>query len=271
MLIFLYGPDSYRKRQKIKELVGDYQKKHPFLAVESFDLEEESEVFSKLNNFFSSLTLFENIKLAVAENILNAVKDNKRESKKIIKLFKDNLENKNFVSIICEDKNPIKEFSFLLEKPVLSQEFENLTGSQLEQFIKKEAKSRNLEIDDKMIVSMVKIFKGNIWGLINELDKLFLFGKKISVKDFDEIIDYKEQNADFFRQVSNFAFSRSLPQKIVNLEVLLETEDPAKIFNFLASFSSNSLDLTRKFADYDVSIKSGKMDYEEALVEMALS
>lgn len=270
MIIFLYGPDSYGKRQKIKELTGEYQKKHPNLAVENFDFENNDGVdaeFLKLKDFFSSPTLFENVKLAVAENILNAAK----QEKKIKKILKENLENKDFILIISEDSKPTKELGFLLEKPVLSQEFKNPEGERLVQFIKKEAKDRDLEIDAKAITLLARIFDNNNWGLINELDKLSLFNKKVGIKEIAAAVDYDEQISDFFKQVSAFAYSRSLPQKIVNLEILLECEDPAKIFNFLASFSSNSLDLTGKFADYDAAIKSGKIDYEEALIDLAIS
>ncbi|MBI5306043.1 hypothetical protein HZB04_00395 [Candidatus Wolfebacteria bacterium] len=273
MILLLYGPDFYGKRQKIKEITGEYQKKHPFLNVEHFDFDNDSDKelsnILKFKDFFSNQTLFGSVKLAVAENVLQAAKENKE----IKKILKSNLENKDLVLIICEEKKPIKEFAFLLEKPVRFQEFENLKGGQFEQFIKKEVKARDLEIEDKAVLSMSRIFEGDIWGLVNGLDKLLLLNKKIGLKEFYEIIDCDEKAnfSDFFRQVSNFAFSRTIAQKIVNLEILFETGDPAKIFNFLASFSSNPLDLIRKFADYDVAIKSGKMDYEEALVDLAIS
>lgn len=269
MLIFLYGPDSYGRRQKIKELAGEYRKKHPNLSVESFDFEDvgADAEFSRLKDFFSSPTLFENVKLAVAENILNASK----QDKKIKKTLKENLENKDFILIISEESKPTKEFGFLLGKPVLFQEFENPEGERLIQFIKKEAKNRNLEIDAKAISFLAKIFQGDSWGLINELNKLSLLDKKsISIDDLKNFVDYYKpiNSSDFFTQIRNFAFSRSLGQKVANLEILLKDEDPAKIFNFLASFASNQPALLKKFADYDVAVKSGKMDYEEVLLDL---
>ena len=59
-----------------------------------------------------------------------------------------------------------------------------------------------------------------------------------------------------------------LQTKISTLERLLaEKGDGAKIFNVLAYQKKEHI---VQFADYDVAIKSGKIDYEEALLDFVL-
>ena len=74
----------------------------------------------------------------------------------------------------------------------------------------------------------------------------------------------------FFSQLYALSGNRPLKQKIVSLEVLLNSEEPAKIFNILAASSRNQPAEIKRFADYDVAVKSGKIDYEEALLDLCL-
>jgi len=57
--------------------------------------------------------------------------------------------------------------------------------------------------------------------------------------------------------------------RLAALEELFLTRDPAaKIFNILSAFAPNR---AAQFAEYDYAIKNGKLDYEEALTDLALS
>ncbi len=276
MILFLYGPDSYRKREKIKEIVAKYEKDHQSVGFFDFNIKNAGEEFNRLFEFSASHSLFENVKLAVVENILAdfAKLDAKDNQKSTISFLKANLENKELTILISENKAPLKAFDFLLKKPVLSQEFKNLNANQLEFFIKKEAEKRGLKLTVDAIGFLADNFNEDAWGLINEIEKLSLFNdKNFNASRLKDIVECDKPitSNEFFRQVSVLSFSRSLEQKIVDLEILLNREEPAKIFNFLASFSSNSPDLIEKFADYDIAVKSGKMDYEEVLLDMVLT
>ena len=271
MIIFLYGPDSYRRRKKLNEIMDQYKKKHLALNIGKFDFTENDGdgEFFKLQEFSLADSLFESEKLIIAEDIFEWI--SKENQKKTAEFLKSNLENKKMTIIISSAKAPIKAFDFLLEKPSLFQEFENFEGDKLKFFIKKESEERKIKFEPKAISFLADVFIGDSWGLINELDKFSLFNKKFfSVDDLKNFIDYYKpiSSSDFFIKIKNFFFSRSLAQKLENLEFLLESEDSAKIFNFLASFSSNQPVLIQKFADYDVAIKSGKMEYEEALLDL---
>ena len=62
-----------------------------------------------------------------------------------------------------------------------------------------------------------------------------------------------------------------MSRRLVDLEILFgHQEEPVKIFNILATSYLNTVFSLQKLADYDAAIKSGKLDYEEALVDLAL-
>lgn len=275
MIIFLYGADSYRRRQKLKEIIEEYRQRGADNRRFDFnDSESEAahgeprEEFMRIKEFVSNNSIFGDKKTAVIENIFSY-----ENSKSAIKILKDNLESNDLILIVSEEKKPTKDFNFLLKKPVLFQEFKILESAQFEFFIKKEAEKRSLNLSARAIGFLAEIFKGDSWAMINELEKLSLISpENLEVDKLKEIIDYGQPIAQqkFFYAVNGILRNSSMEQKLVNLEILLSyQEEPAKIFNFLASLANTPL-IIRKMADYDVAIKSGKMDYEEALVDFVL-
>ncbi len=235
----------------------------------SKDAEEE---FLRLKEFASNVSLFEDVKLAVLEN---AFGDFFKENQPALTGFlKNNLKNKDLTLVVCAEKNPPKNLNFLLKKPALAQEFNNLEGERLKFFIGKEAEKRGLNLSPAAVVFLAEVFSGDIWALVNEMEKLSLFNSK----NFDavrlrELVAYYKplDSGEFFSQLSGVSSGRFYG-RIANLEFLLSRgEEPAKIFNILAASFRNSSETVKKFADYDAAIKSGKTDYEEALIDMALS
>lgn len=265
MIIFLYGFDSYRRRKKLNEIVGEYQRKHSNLTLERFDLEMDDE-FLRLREFCFNRSLFTDKKMAVIEGIFFAA------AAEVVNFLKSNLKNEDMTLLISENEFPLGKFSFLVKKPVLSQEFENLNGERFKFFIRKEARSRSVNLTPAAVNFLADNFKGNSWGLITELEKISLVGgKTLDAGDLQRFGDFSE-SPNIFSFIG--LFLRSYPDgraALKNLELLfLSHEEPAKIFNILASMS-RSPQLVNRLADYDVSVKSGKSDYEEVLLDLSLS
>src|SRR3989344_1425394 len=137
MLVYLYGLDSYRRHNKLKEIIAGYKKKHSGLSLERFYLEEDGS-FERLKNFAVSQSLFDHSKLGI-------VNDLSSDTKEAPKFLKSLVEIRNLTLIIVSDKALGKDFRFLLEKPSLSQSFEKLEGAHLATFIKKEAEVRGVK------------------------------------------------------------------------------------------------------------------------------
>ena len=274
MIIFLYGSDSYRQRKKLNEIVGQYGQKH--LTCEKFELDssranQSDDEFSRLKEFARNRSIFEKEKLAIVAGLFEFADENE---KKTIEFLKANLHDKDFTIVIFGGKNPNKKFAFLLEQPVSFQEFANLDGEKLKFFIKKEAEKRGLKLAVDAIGFLARIFNNDSWGLINELDKLSLFDSvSFDASQLKNLIDdFRPLEMDqFFSQLYALSGNRPLKQKIVSLEVLLNSEEPAKFFNILAASSKNRPMEIKRFADYDIVVKSGKIDYEEALLDLCLS
>ena len=72
MILYLYGPDAYQRREKLKWYLDKFKEKHSALTVESFDLSSSakaSEDLSKLKEFATAQSLFENSKFGILNNL----------------------------------------------------------------------------------------------------------------------------------------------------------------------------------------------------------
>lgn len=255
MIIFLHGEDSYRRKKKADELILAYAEKNPNSSLDYFDVENKNE-FLSIKSFLENRSLFGGKKLAILKGLF--------EEKVEADFFKKFLKSDDELILILADDIK-KGWSFLLKEPVISQKFELLQGEKLKIFIQKEIEERGYKIDTDAMSVLVRLFKKDTWGLIQEIEKLFLLKKEqILLKDIISITGRLEE-ADIFSFINGVRFKR---KPLFELEKLLSSaEDSAKIFNILASMESR---LAGEMAGYDVAIKSGRMDYEEALVLIAL-
>ena len=117
MIIYLYGPDSYRRQKKLKEIVTKYKQKHSAVTVERFDLGEESDLL-QLRDFIKNQSLFDSFKLAIVSIGIGGNFGND-----FAEFLKSQLESEKTILLLLADKELSKEFKFLLKKPVISQNF----------------------------------------------------------------------------------------------------------------------------------------------------
>ena len=264
MIIYLYGPDSYRRQEKLKSIIEDYKKKHSAFAVERMDL-EKIEDWDKLKDFVKSRSLFDELKLGIIESY-RELEDS--PLKEFAALLKDNLNSKEPVLILLDDKAPNKDFKFLLDKPVISQEFENYDYQKFGIFIQMEAKKRGIGLDAECQSLLAQMFSGNTWGLITELDKLALLDEKKITKAILEKHAEISLPLNIFSALGEMQSARNAGARLSVLEELFSrSQDPAMIFNISSAMAGAD---KIKMADYDAAIKSGKLEYEEALLDLCL-
>lgn len=280
MIAYLFGPDSYRRQQKLIEIVKNYQEKHSVFTIDYFDLENQEEFF-RLKDFCLQQSIFDFKKLAVVKNISDLNSDLLKELKI---LFENGARSENLIFIVSEGKETPKDFEFLLEKPakgearqgrpVIYQEFKNLSGEKLEFFVNKEARERKINLSPAAARLLAMLFQGDSWGLITELEKLEFIsrdGQKIETDDLGKVISYFEE-PNIFNFIDAVSKNKNIGQKIPALENLfINKEEPAKVFNIFASRQFLNFETIKNLADCDVLIKSGKTDYETALFDLCLN
>ncbi len=201
MIIFLYGQDTYRSRQKLNEIIEGYKKIHKSgLNLVRLDMEKDS--FEDFKNQVETTPMFKEKKLIILENTFS----NQDFIGKILKYkknFKDNL-ILFFEEKVMDKKNTL--FQFLKEKSK-SQEFNFLKDEKLKNWIKKEFQKYKIEISPKTIQSLIDFIGNDSWQLFNEIKKLVTYKsktKKVEERDINLLIKPNIET-DIFKTIDAIA------------------------------------------------------------------
>lgn len=262
MIIFLHGSDSYRRQKKEKHIVSKYLEKFAGFSFKRFDFKEKDnqEDFFSFKYFSGSQSLFETSKLCVIKNPFES--DSQKDFKKIIEA---NFKNDNFIIIISHPSLPPKSFSFLLSPSVKSEKIDLLKDDSWRKFILEESLNLNLSFDEPSLKIISETFSGDSWGLVSELEKLSLIHQKIDTSLLRKI--GLSKNYDFFYLLKNLS-EKEIGKRLSALELLfIQKEDPGKILNSLAYQNGTK---KSKLAKADLDVKSGRLEYEEALLQLVL-
>jgi len=260
MIIFLYGPDDDRRREKKKGIIAEFRKKRGGLGLESFDLADEDAAV-RFTDFSRSQSLFEAEKLAILENLYE------EGEKSFAPALKDAAKLKHLTVLISEREKTNANFPFLAGKSaaVKSQKFDHLKGKEWEAFALKEAKERDIKIHPLALRFLARAYERDSWRLVTEFEKLALIDAEVGEKDLESF--GIEIAPDFWGTVNGIK-DFELNTRLASLEKLISANEPLpKIFNMLLYGWPDKL---QQLAQYDAAIKSGKLDYEEALVDAVL-
>ncbi len=260
MIIFLYGPDDYRREEKKKYWVAEFEKKYSGLSIGHFDL-IEAEALDEFRGFTRSQSIFEDKKLAVLENTYEM------DEKQLAQVLAPLVNEKTTTILFSEKEAPNKALNFLLKKPATTEKFEYLKGQEWKDFVNRAARKLKISLSPEALLFLANVYQNNTWGFVTELEKIRdLKPTAIERRDLENLgLDVLP---DFWSTMNGLK-NQELAQRLTTLEkIFARNEPPPKIFNILSSLWREKIP---QMAEYDLKIKSGKLDYEEALVDLVLS
>ncbi|MGC9610667.1 MAG: DNA polymerase III subunit delta [Minisyncoccia bacterium] len=271
MIYFLYGPDSYQRNEKLNSAIAEYRKKYPESDMASFDLREEPDNWVKAKDFLNQPSMFVDSKVLIIKES-GAVPAAGGE-KDWIKTLKSGLELPRTFIFISDASKPLKAFEFLTQSPSRDQFFGELEERELESFVKAEATVKKITFERNSLdffLGYLSAARERSWIAVNELEKIRLMNppQPVNLADLKKIIisGFKDEVFDVARSIM---WSRTWMEKLKLLERLfIQKKEPAYVFNSLAVLAKG--DELIKLADYDVSVKSGNLEYEEALLDFIL-
>lgn len=284
MILFLYGPDTYRSRQKLKEIVEEYKKRHQS-GLNFIKIDFSKQEFSDFKQAVETVSMFDEKKLIILENIfqeeiLEYLKNRKIDD--VVIFWAEDVDSKN------------KLFQFLKKKAKV-QEFKFLKGNQLNNWIKDYVKKEKADIENLAVEKLVEYVGSDLWRMRNELDKLISFSRdikeesikklvkpEIDVNIFDlidalgvknkkralELIhDHLKKGESegyllnrFVYQFRNLIKVKTGGGKDLHPFVFRKTQSQARNFDF-----DELKKIYRKLLEIDLDIKTGKIDARTAL------
>lgn len=180
MLIFLYGEDSYRSRQKLNEIKEKAKKSDP-QGLNITVLDGEKAEFNKIKEAVEAMPFLAHKRLVILENVLLFGKKDLKE--KLAKFLKENKIPQTTVLVFWErgaldEKEPL--FKILKKEAFQSENFEPLVGFKLNRWIEEEVKSQGGKIGRKAVNLLASFVGSNLWQMSSEIKKLVLYKKNNS-------------------------------------------------------------------------------------------
>lgn len=269
MLFYLYGPDSYRLKEKLARLVEPYKKKYKNTDILEVDIRESEDDWKKVRDFLTQPSMFVDSKVVIVKYAMAI------EEPEWINTLRSQLKTEKVFTFLSEEDEPIRSFDFLLSEGVQKMEFRELDGKSLENFIKKKSEEFHISFTEdalRLFISfIISCEHDRSWHTIHELEKLLLLElpTPIQKKDLSEYIKV-HTHEELFSLARGIVYEKSISTRLFSLEkAFLQNEAAAHLFNLVSALVRGPEMLL--FADYDVLVKSGKIGYEEALLEFAIN
>ncbi len=225
MIIFLYGQDSYRSRQKLEEVISHYKSSGKSgLSLMYVDALKVN--FSDFYDQFKISSMFAEKKLVILKNVFAGSSTHSNASgqagsgqaKKFQEEFYEeikSLENMQDVVVVYEDgecDKRLKLFKSLL-KECKCQEFALLDGRQLKAWTQKELEKLRGKINLDAMDLLISYVGADLWRLSGELKKLANFtagdvsakqGRSIRKDDVEALVRPNVEN-DIFKTIDALA------------------------------------------------------------------
>jgi len=255
MILSLYGPDTYRSRKKLREIIEHYQKVHKSgLNLKCLDGEDLE--FEEFKNHTQQASMFDEKKLIVLSNTFS----NKDFQENFIKNAKDFCNSEDIYLFYDENKISAKDrFLKFLQKEGKCQEFSHLDAQDLKKWLKKEMAEYKVEISPKALDRLINFVGGDLWQLSNEIKKLVNFkkGKKIEPEDIETLVKPRIET-DIFGTIDSIARkNKKRALELIHLH-LEKGDNPLYLFSMINFQFRNLLiikDLIEKHSPYPVILK----------------
>lgn len=218
MIIFIYGPDTFRSSQKLKEIESSYRIKHKDgLNFQTFEWSHTTP--DEFKNVLCSASIFDEKKLVIVKN---ACASAKADQQKLIEILEEKraLLDESIIVVFFEAGKPEKSelFSWLVKKVKMTECFDSLAGTRLLNWAKKEIEKSGSQIQLFVLEKLVSFVGPDLWQMSNEINKLTALraGKAITEADVDLMVKTKYDSNIFATIDALAARNKNLAYKLMH-------------------------------------------------------
>ncbi len=241
MIIFLYGPDTYRSQQKLNEIIERYKKTSKSgLNLKYFDFKKDS--YQELKDEFQIISMFQEKKLMVLKNAFFNAKF-KRKFLEKSKKFRD---SKDIILFYEEGEFSKNDALFnFLKKQAKFQEFKLLESQRLKNWAKKEFEKYQCQVSDRALGKLIEFIGNDLWQISNEIKKLVSYKKKQEIGEEDvELLVKPKIETDIFKTIDAIS-SGNKKQALLLIHKHLEKGDSPLYLLSMINFQFRNLLLVK--------------------------
>ena len=252
MIIFLYGPDTFRSKRKLKELKEKFIKEvdKSGLNLEILDGENlEAQDFEKA---IATLPFLAKKRMIIIENLI-AKNTGQKIQKEIIEfLDKNNLKDNIIIfwegDIETGRKNHRSQLSIKrsyslferLKKEEYAQNFKLFNLTKVVSWTSREIKKRHGEIKIVALNTLIDLIGNDLWQMNSEIDKLIAYchNREITNQDIKKIVSPKIDDNIFKLTDAIAQKNKSLAIKLINENMLSGTKETIILAKIIWQFKN---------------------------------
>lgn len=244
MIIFLYGADSFRSKQKLDEIVAHY-KASKKSGLNLIALDAGQIAFSDFYDNFKMVSMFAEKKLVILKNVFA----NKAFQEDFAKEIKK-VEELSDVVVVHESEAPdarLKLFKTLL-KQCKCQEFAPLAGMQLKKWAQAEFTKMGAKINIDALDLLLQYAGNDLWRLAGEISKLSNFKAGAAIKKDDvELLVRPRIELDIFKTIDALA-AKNKTQALMLLHKHLDGGEVPLYLLSMVAFQFKNLLIVKELA-----------------------
>lgn len=197
MIIFIYGPDTFRSREKLGQVIGQFQKKRDSSGLNVVRLRNGAMTIDRLRQEAMTQGFLSPKKMIVLEKLLE--QNNEELFIQVTDFLKNfTKDEQDNVLVFWErayapkkknnaDKTATKIFTFLKKQDFVF-EFPELSSAQLNTWVSQTVKQRGGRIQPAVARELAALVGNNLWQLTNDIDKLIAYKntKEITSEDVEQ-------------------------------------------------------------------------------------
>ena len=256
MIKLIYGPDTYRSKQRLQAVIEEIKKSQK-TGIDLRRFEGKKFSFQDIKDELGAVSMFKEKKIIVLADFF----DNEEFKEEFTKNFK-RLNDSQDVVIFYAETAPAKDTFFkFLKKEAQAEEFGLLAGSELKAWLKKEFDKYGASFESQVLDKLILFVGSDLWQLANEVQKLYLFkkGGEVTLKDIDLLVKPKIET-DIFKTIDAIA-SGNKKMALSLLHRHLEKGDSHVYLLYMISYQFRNLlivkDLLQKNSPAVAAKKSG--------------
>ncbi len=236
MLTLIYGKDSYRVCQKIKEIENNFKEEKGFVVF--FDGKDD---IREIKKEISQDSIFKEKKLVVLKNCWFLIEKNKEFLSLLEKLSKSKI-----ITIVLKEEKVSKKTESFFKKQGEIFNFELLDNQSLIRWIKKEINKKKGKITEKAIGKLTLFMGNNLWSISNEIDKLVAYKKDELIEEKDvDLLTVSKVEGDIFKAI-DFLATRKRKQALEIFYKHIKKGDHALYLITMIAFQFRNLLLVKK-------------------------
>ncbi|MFY9461921.1 MAG: hypothetical protein WAP51_01830 [Candidatus Sungiibacteriota bacterium] len=213
MIYLIYGPDTFRSRCLLSDIIDEFKKKAGTDAPAIFRFDAEEDAPERLLQFRSAQSLFGSKELIVVERLFSSPKSKFSAVEPLLEQWQ---KSQSSIFVFWDDGSGEDEAIERVKKHSAKiQEFQLLAGAKLERWLDDEISAKGLKLSSAEQRALIADSGGDLWKLTRELDKHELGGVAPAKKEAREekiwnftdafLVSKKQALAASFRLVSRGA------------------------------------------------------------------